>query len=66
MKKNQSVLYILKDISDGKKKAFKAIIPEMNNGVVYGSCIKEIEKGIKMAVEFEKKEQRVNLASVKH
>ena len=59
MKKKKSVLYILKDISNGKKKAFKAIIPEMNNGVVYGSSIKEIEEGIKIAVDYEKEKNKL-------
>jgi len=54
MKKRQSALYFLEDISNGRGKAFKAVIPELNNGIVFGKSIKEIEEGIKCAFEFEK------------
>lgn len=55
MKKYKSILYTLKDISDGQGKAFEAtvIVPNGQGAIVYGDSKKEIEEGIDGFLEYE-------------
>lgn len=53
--------YFVEDISEnGNEPAFKATIPTLNNSVVFGENLKEIEKGIRtsIAAERENREKR--------
>ena len=47
-------VYIV-DLSEGKGKAFKAIIPALNGAIVYGGSFRELEQGILTALEYEEK-----------
>lgn len=54
MKKLKTVYYILEDISEGKEPGFEAIVPILDNGIVFGASIEEIEEGIKFGLKNEK------------
>lgn len=46
--------YFIEDISENADEpAFKATIPALNNGVVFGENLKEVEKGIRTAIAAE-------------
>lgn len=54
MKKIKAIYYILEDISEGQEHGFEAIVPALNNGIVYGASIQEIEEGVKFGLKNEK------------
>jgi len=60
----------ISDISDGKGDAFKAVIPELNNSIIYADTMGEIFKLLPVALKSAKKNnigmfKRVNEPDVK-
>lgn len=50
--------FLVTDLSEGKKKAYKAVIPDLDNAIVYGSSLEELKQGVQNAIEFVELEKR--------
>jgi hypothetical protein len=57
MKKTKFRFFVT-DLSEGKKKAYKAVIPDLGNAIVYSSSRKELEEGIQNTIEFTELEKK--------
>ena len=56
--KYRQYIYSLEDISEGKKEAFKAIVPAFDNAIVFGDSIRGIEEGIQCLIEDEEVDRK--------
>lgn len=52
--------FTVTDLSEDKKKAYKAIIPDLDNAVVYGSSWEELEVGVQSAIDFFEREKKIS------